>query len=264
MVLKENRRKVVLGSEHYPNHDFVQYLMKFFKVGLTQLDKANCKHVYQIIDSINWEFVEISKCDFTDRAVEATLWHLVLLRKLLNKGLEPNKILFQSDIITDLYQQPSVMPDVSPEVDPQQLLRQEYILEDTLKLAKDEKHLWNLLRMKISVNLPFIEIDETEAATQGMVYFSPQVKYLEFTSEDIDEHLHPCFQKVIQNFPNCEELRLYWYCDEDTEESIQYDRLFEEIIKSKVKKFELNSCKKMRGFSVFSKQCKIYLYNSLA
>lgn len=42
---------------------------------------------------------------------------------------------------------------------------------------------------------------------------------------------------------------------------VQYDKLFHDILHSKVQKFELNPVKKMRGFSIFSKECYVYMFN---
>lgn len=41
IVLKENKRKIVLSSNHYENADFMQYLLKYFKVKLTELKQRS-------------------------------------------------------------------------------------------------------------------------------------------------------------------------------------------------------------------------------
>ena len=142
-------------------------------------------------------------------------------------------------------------------------LKSEYELEDNLTIAKTEKQLWDLLRMKISLALPKLEIDENEATHHYIPYFNQKIKYLKFADENIEWMLHKSFQKVIRIFPGLEELQLNWFWDEDDESYTQYDLLFEYIIRSKLRKFELNPSTKMRGFSIFSKEWMIYVFNGV-
>lgn len=129
-----------------------------------------------------------------------------------------------------------------------------YILEDNLKIAKTGTQLWNLLRMKIPLNMPCVQIEWNQCKYPFMKYYKDNLRYLYFTDYDTDQMLHLCFEKIIEKFPNLEELALNWYCDDDNEDAIQYDKLFSDILKSKIQKFELNPVKKMRGFTIQSKE----------
>mmetsp|Transcript_7497 Transcript_7497/g.8462 ORF Transcript_7497/g.8462 Transcript_7497/m.8462 type:complete len:422 (-) Transcript_7497:33-1298(-) len=175
-------------------------------------------------------------------------------------GVPPSKMIFDFSLIKDLHLQPDSLILPNGETS-QEDLRREYVLEDNLEIAKDERQLWNLLRMKISLSIPFIELDEAEASLPLVSYYNQNMKYLKFTDDDIDCYLHACFRKVIRRFPNCEELHLNWYCDEDDDQCLQYDNLMEDIVRSRVNKFELNPREKMRGFSLLSNGCRIYLFN---
>lgn len=87
------------------------------------------------------------------------------------------------------------------------------------------------------------------------------MKFWKYYEEDIDQKLHLSVERVIEIFPNLQELVLNWYCDDDSDELIQYDKLFTLLSNSSISKFDLNPVKKMRGFTLYSKECLIYLKN---
>ena len=259
MVLKTNRRLVKLQSYHNTNFAHIYNLLKYFKIEFTQLYRDNWKSLYNILDLFDWTYLDFSYFDFTGRDNDSGVWHLLLLRKLLIRGIHPSQIHFDFSLIRDRYQQPEAYISTESEAD----LKNEYQLEENLTIAKDERQLWNLLRMKISLTIPKIEIDESDAALPYMTYFNRNIKYLRFTDEDIDGFLHNSYQKAIRMFPACEELQLNWYWDDNDEQWTQYDLLFEQIIKTKLRKFDLNPSKKMRGFSIFNKEWVIYLFDDV-
>ena len=212
MVLKTNRRIVKLQSYHYTKFEHIYNLLKYFKIEFTQLYRDSWKSLYNILDLFDWTYLDFSYFDFTGRDNDSGVWYLLLLRKLLIRGIHPSQIHLDFSLIRDLYQQPEAYISTESEAD----LKNEYQLEENLTIAKDERQLWNLLRMKISLTIPKIEIDESDAALPYVTYFNRNIKYLWFTDEDIDEFLHNSYQKAIRMFPVWEELQLNWYWDDVT------------------------------------------------
>jgi hypothetical protein len=105
-------------------------------------------------------------------------------------------------LIRDLYIEPPNLVNTYRIGDGKPILTEEYILEDNLTIAQDEKQLWNLLRMKIPLSLPYIEMDETQSTSNFVSFYKQNIRYLKYTDEDMDQHLHICFKKVVQIFPN--------------------------------------------------------------
>ena len=142
-----------------------------------QFDKEDTRNQYSPLE---WELIDINKVDFTNKKPTEGLWHLLLLRKFSLKGLTPQKIHFDESILTDLYTQP---PCVVPAqcIDDKNYLNEKYILEDNLKIAEDERKLWDLLRMKISLYLPTVEIDENDKDSEEVSYFLSKLKYVNYT-----------------------------------------------------------------------------------
>ena len=205
IVLEGNRRQIVLSTRNYLRRDLVGTLLKYFQAKLICMCDEDCQYLYKILDQTNWDYLDISMCDFTQRPSLNGLWHLILIRKLLVKGLDANKIYVDSSFIKDIFTQPQVL--VVDHGD----LNEKYILEENLKIATTERQLWNLLTMKLSLSLPNIEIDESECSTDRVQFFKDRMKYINYTVEDIDQPLHVCFHNVMEAFPQCEHLTLNWY-----------------------------------------------------